>query len=55
MAAPQIQFQAVTKYHCTKIYWSTDGGQTWHEPEDAPIAVAQAWQALQARQQAGTK
>ena len=53
MAAPRIQFQTVTKKGATKVLWSDDAGQTWHEPEDAPVEVARVWQAQQATQQAG--
>ena len=49
--APRIQFQTITTKKYTRVQWSDDYGQTWHEPEDAPIEIARAWQALQARQE----
>jgi hypothetical protein len=27
-----------------RILWSDDDGQTWHEPEDAPIEITEEWQ-----------
>jgi hypothetical protein len=47
--APRIQFQTVTTKKYTRVQWSDDHGQTWHEPEEATIEVARAWQHLQAR------
>jgi hypothetical protein len=35
-----------------RIRWSDDDGQTWHEPEDAPLAITAEWQR---RQQTASK
>jgi hypothetical protein len=51
MTSIPVQFQTVTTKKYTRVQWSTDGGQTWHEPEDAPVEVARAWQDLQTRTQ----
>jgi hypothetical protein len=50
-----LQFRTIgtAKRGTLRVQWSDDAGQTWHEPETAPVAVAQAWQALQARTQDG--
>ena len=50
MTAPTVQFQTVTTKRYTRVLWSEDHGETWHEPETAPVAVARVWQALQTRQ-----
>jgi Neuraminidase (sialidase) len=49
---PRIQFQTVgqAKKGTSRIQWSDDHGATWHEPQDATIEVAQAWQQIAARQ-----
>jgi hypothetical protein len=38
-----------TRGKSLRVVWSKDQGQTWHEPEDAPLEVARAWVALAAR------
>jgi hypothetical protein len=43
---PRIQF--ATAGHnpngAWRLLWSDDYGQTWHEPEDAPLEIAEEWQ-----------
>jgi hypothetical protein len=49
MNAPRIQFETRTTKQYTRVLWSDDHGQTWHEPEDAPVEVARVWQERQTR------